>query len=59
MGRRKYFRCVCVETAVVNVEAEGDGAVEAKILGTGADASIGEEEYHCWMTNVSETERGA
>lgn len=52
MGRRKYLGCVCVETAVVNGEAEGDGAVEAEILGAGADAGIGEEEYHWWVMSV-------
>lgn len=36
-----------VETAVVDVEAEGDGAVEAEVLGGGANLGVGEEEGHC------------
>lgn len=53
VSRGQDFGRIGIETAVVDVETEGDGAVEAEVLGTGADTGVSEEEYHCWVEYVS------
>lgn len=40
----QYFRCVCVESAIVDIHSEVDDACERQILGVGSNGGVGEEE---------------
>ena len=46
VARRQDLRAVCVESAVVDVDCEGDGAAEPNILRVVAHRCVCEEEYH-------------
>ena len=46
MRGRQHLGSVGVQRAVVDVQAEGDGAIEAEVLGARTDLGVGEEEDH-------------
>ena len=46
MSGRQDLRCVRIQTAIVNIGEEGNGATEAEILRFVANLSVGKEESH-------------